>query len=265
MHLVFSTDSSNTGPGFRAVYTFIDASVLQILSIQISVDCNESFIQFPACGGVITKPNMTISPPSDANGYEHRSTCKWIIVAPVGYLVQLQFSSFDLETYADCRYDYLAIYDNIIANESSADLHPIGKYCGNEKPPAILSTTRALTLVFKSDESVNGQGFAATYDFIDGRNCKRFSCLPLQIIHNLSTFEPQSCNIPSLFSVFFFLFCMKCSVRWQFLFVNWNYCKNEFKIRFEYKLHWLWIIHSILEITESSRSISSQQGLRLCD
>lgn len=121
---------------------------------------------------------MTISPPSNGNGYEHRSTCKWIIVAPVGYIIQLQFTSFDLEAYAECRYDYLAIYDNIIVNESSADLHPIGKYCGNEKPPAILSTSRALTLVFKSDESVNGQGFAATYDFIDGRNCKRFYCLP---------------------------------------------------------------------------------------
>lgn len=26
LHLIFSTDSSNTGPGFRASYTFIDAS-----------------------------------------------------------------------------------------------------------------------------------------------------------------------------------------------------------------------------------------------
>ncbi|XP_031624566.1 cubilin homolog [Contarinia nasturtii] len=145
LHLVFSTDSSNQGPGFRAQYSFIDAG----------------------CGGVITKANQTISPPSDDDGYKHGANCTWIIVAPPGYLIQLKFSSFDVESYTGCPYDYLKIYDDIVTSESK---QPIGTYCGTQKPPILLSTTRALSIVFRSDESVAGDGFMATYDFIDGRN-----------------------------------------------------------------------------------------------
>lgn len=128
-------------------------------------------INFSGCGGVITKANQTISPPSTTNGYEHRTKCKWILAAPPGYVIQLRFSSFDLETNPTCRFDYVKVYDNIIINEDDAP-SAIGKYCGSEKPPNILSTSRALTIVFKSDESGGGEGFTATYDFIEGRNCK---------------------------------------------------------------------------------------------
>lgn len=112
---------------------------------------------------------MTISPPAGDSGYTHGTSCRWIVVAPPGSLVQLTFNSFDLEMAANCPYDYISIYDNIVSNET--DVKPIGTYCGTEKPPVIMSASRALTIVFKSDESVNGQGFMATYDFINGRNC----------------------------------------------------------------------------------------------
>lgn len=94
-----------------------------------------------------------------------------VIVAPIGYIVQLTFVSFDLETSQTCLYDYVAIYDNIIVNETN-DIKAIGRYCGTEKPPIMMSTSRAITIIFKSDDTVNGQGFLATYDFIDGRNRK---------------------------------------------------------------------------------------------
>lgn len=84
--------------------------------------------------------------------------------------MQLKFNYFELEDMHDCRYDYLSIYDNIVMNETTAT--PIGKYCSDNKPPIMLSTSRALTLEFHSDESVNARGFEATYEFIDGRNCK---------------------------------------------------------------------------------------------
>lgn len=93
-------------------------------------------------------------------------------MAPTGFLVQLSFSSFDLETFGECRYDYLAIYSGIVASENGSQ--PIGKYCGTASPPIILSSNNALTLIFKSDDSVTGAGFTATYNFIDGRNRKFF-------------------------------------------------------------------------------------------
>lgn len=92
-------------------------------------------------------------------------------MAPPGNIIELKFSSFDLEqSYSSCIYDYVAVYDNVLSSEENQN--PIAKNCGTEKPPTILSSTRALTIFFKTDDSVNGQGFLATYDFIDGRNCK---------------------------------------------------------------------------------------------
>lgn len=91
-------------------------------------------------------------------------------VAPPGNLVELSFRSFDLEDTQDCNADYLKIFDDIVVDENNKK--PIGKYCGSQTPPTMLSTSGAFTLVFSSDESINGEGFLATYQFIDGQNCK---------------------------------------------------------------------------------------------
>lgn len=130
------------------------------------------------CGGIIKRPGINISPPSSGDGssadgssYSHNKECKWIIVAPPGNLVELSFKSFNLEDYHNCYADYLKIYDDIVVNENDA-VKPIGKYCGSDKPPTMLSISRAFTLIFHSDESISGEGFLANYQFIDGQNCK---------------------------------------------------------------------------------------------
>lgn len=120
------------------------------------------------CGGIIKKLNSSIAPPKIGDRYVNDGYCKWIIVAPLGYLVQLTFTSFEMEYDDGCRYDYLSIFDNIVNHENGS--RPIGRYCGTSTPPVIMSSSRALTLFFKSDESDGGEGFVATYSFIDGRN-----------------------------------------------------------------------------------------------
>lgn len=75
-----------------------------------------------------------------------------------------------MEAHSECRYDYLAIYDGVLRGENGSQ--PIGKYCGTTIPPVIQSSSRSLTLFFKSDESIGGNGFVLSYTFIDGRNCK---------------------------------------------------------------------------------------------
>lgn len=120
------------------------------------------------CGGVLKKDNQTISPPSSSRGYEADANCRWTIIAPAHHVIELTFSSFDVERHGGCVYDYLSVYENVVRNESES--HAIGTYCGNTVPAAITSTSRALTLFFKSDDSINGQGFVASYRFLDGRN-----------------------------------------------------------------------------------------------
>lgn len=130
--------------------------------------------------------------------YVNNGDCKWIIFAPLGYLVQLSFQSFEMEEHGSCRYDYVSVFDNIVDRENSST--PIGKYCGSSIPPVIISTTRALTLFFKSDDSVGREGFVATYSFIDGRN-RKFS----SIRFNSST--PIKIYKLLFFSLFFFTVC----------------------------------------------------------
>lgn len=116
----------------------------------------------------------------DDGHYRNDSNCKWIIVAPSGSIVELTFDSFDLAN-MNCHYDYIEIYDNIIISNATTT-SPIGRYCGNAKPPITMSTSNALTIVFKSDPRFNGQGFLAKYDFIDARNRNEFNFFELSII-----------------------------------------------------------------------------------
>lgn len=127
-------------------------------------------VEYLGCGGILKKDNQSLSPPSTSNGYAHGTDCRWVIMAPPQHNVELTFSSFDVEHYANCMFDHLSIYENIVRNENES--HAIGTFCGTTIPPMIRSTSRALSLFFKTDDSINGQGFVASYRFVDGRNCK---------------------------------------------------------------------------------------------
>lgn len=108
--------------------------------------------------------------------YGHNQKCKWIIVAPPNSLIELSFKSFELEHMDHCQYaDYLKIYDGIVSDQDENNddaVKPIGTYCGSNKPPTMLSTSHAFTLVFRSDDTINGEGFEASYEFIDVQNCE---------------------------------------------------------------------------------------------
>lgn len=143
----FISDSSIPGRGFKANYTVVDAT----------------------CGGVVKELGHRIQPPSDTNDdYIRHANCTWIIVAPPNHIVQLTFESFDLEYgMPSCYFDFVRVTDGV--GDGVAE---IGKFCGNRIPPIIQSTMDALTIEFQSDGSIQGDGFLATYQFIDARNCK---------------------------------------------------------------------------------------------
>ena len=67
---------------------------------------------------------------------------------------------FDIESHADCAYDYLNIYDG---ENTSATL--IGQYCGTNSPGIVTAENNisgALTFQFHSDGGVVGQGWEAS-------------------------------------------------------------------------------------------------------
>lgn len=147
MTLKFESDSSISGSGFKANYTLVDSS----------------------CGGVVRVRGLEIKPPrsSDGENYNSNANCTWIIVAPEKHVVQLSFTSFNLESFPNCGADHLTVMDG---NPSSGLL--INKFCGTQLPPIIVSSGPVMSLVFVTDASYQMAGFLATYNFVDASNRK---------------------------------------------------------------------------------------------
>lgn len=124
-------------------------------------------IYFVGCGGILKEKVGTISSPLHTGGYPSETNCKWIIAAPVGYVIQLTWMSFQVESSIGCVYDRVTVYDN---NTISGTSDLIGKYCGSRVPLTLLSSNNIITIKFESDRTINLDGFLATYSFINERN-----------------------------------------------------------------------------------------------
>uniref|UniRef100_A0A3P9CHJ1 Cubilin n=1 Tax=Maylandia zebra TaxID=106582 RepID=A0A3P9CHJ1_9CICH len=131
----FKSDSSVSRAGFRAVYTVGEIS----------------------CGGTLSGSGQFHSP-YHPNAYPHNKVCEWVINQPEGYVVTLDFLSFDVEG-GSCRYDYVEVRDGAT---SSSPL--LGTFCGAEFPPRLQSTQRSMYIKFTTDSSVSNHGFEAAYD-----------------------------------------------------------------------------------------------------
>lgn len=75
-----------------------------------------------------------------------------------------RFNTFHLEASSSCRYDYVAVYDG---QNSLAPL--LGKFCGTVLPPTLTSSANHIFIVFRTDASVSGIGWRATYRETLGR------------------------------------------------------------------------------------------------
>jgi cubilin len=79
LHVHFSSDASINGRGFKANYTFVDVE----------------------CGGLIKDPNEIIKSPMETDGtgvYKSNAECRWLVFAPKGYVIQMNFINFELES-----------------------------------------------------------------------------------------------------------------------------------------------------------------------
>jgi CUB domain len=83
--------------------------------------------------------------------------------APPGHLIRIDFrGDFYIENSEDCSYDYLEFRDG------PWGFSPLlGRYCGRQHPPTVLSTGRWMWIAFKSDDSIEYTGFHAVYEMID--------------------------------------------------------------------------------------------------
>ena len=117
----------------------------------------------PACGGVLSGEGGQITSPGYPKEYPLNKQCTWVISAPNGKAVKLQFKEFELEKHFSCRYDYLEVKDS---DEQQKSL--LGKYCGDAIPSPVQSSGSTMYVKFYSDELNAYRGFALNWHTIDG-------------------------------------------------------------------------------------------------
>ncbi|XP_046746481.1 cubilin-like [Diprion similis] len=146
MWIKFKTDASVHKRGFMATYDVVDIR----------------------CGGIFTARTGIIQSPFENGKYGHNEKCTWIIQAPPGFIVQLNWITFELESSPTCYLDYVTVFDY---TESNAK-HEMGKFCGSAKPHIMTTQSRMMSINFHTDASVARDGFTAVYTFIDAsRSC----------------------------------------------------------------------------------------------
>ncbi|XP_069075234.1 uncharacterized protein [Pleurodeles waltl] len=110
------------------------------------------------CGGVLRGKAGQFQSPGFPLSYQSDMKCKWVIESPVGHRVVLDFLKLVLEEHRTCQYDYVLVYDG-----TDDKLQEIGRFCGSQLTPQLRSTSNVMTLVMRTDSSLELDGFFANF------------------------------------------------------------------------------------------------------
>ncbi|XP_040893636.1 ovochymase-2 isoform X2 [Toxotes jaculatrix] len=141
--LLFSSDISRAGSGF----------VIRHRAVQGHSN--------PGCGSVVLVEDQTVvHSPNYPQPYSDDCVLRWVIYAPQGHVVKLDFADIDLEESDRCLFDSLTVLGDVEQTEEIAVL------CGDSIPPPVLSYHSVMVLHFTSDSSITHRGFKASLTFI---------------------------------------------------------------------------------------------------
>ena len=99
-----------------------------------------------------------LSPGFVANNYGNMQHCQWLIWAPLGYRIHVQFTAFRLQDCQNCSCDNVIIYDGGYLQEPR-----LGQYCGYDLPPPISSSGNQVLVTFQSDGFYSDGRFRLEY------------------------------------------------------------------------------------------------------
>ncbi|XP_071088548.1 scavenger receptor cysteine-rich domain-containing protein DMBT1-like [Haliotis cracherodii] len=169
MTIIFHSDSSTTGRGFRLQYSSEGANVRY---------CGNSMLS------ASTSTWTYLSSPGYPNyNYNNNMDCKWTISAPFGYIVKVEIKVLSVEYEATCARDYLLFNDG-----SSSYNTQLGRYCSGTRD--VVSSDNAMTITFHTDGSVTDRGFSLKY------MARRSGCGTEEEINEYETKYIESPNYP---------------------------------------------------------------------
>nr|XP_023417709.1 cubilin [Cavia porcellus] len=145
-------------------------SKLQVLFHTDGVSNKEKGFQIQwlvhGCGGEMSGARGSFSSPGYPGNYPPNKECIWYIHTDPGKRLQLTIHDFDVEYESTCQYDILEIY-------GGPDFHSprLTQLCAQRSsviPMQVSSTGNELAIRFKTDRSINGRGFNASWQALSG-------------------------------------------------------------------------------------------------
>ncbi|XP_072431088.1 cubilin [Chiloscyllium punctatum] len=107
------------------------------------------------CGGTLFGSSGSFYSPNYPATYSNNTDCEWIVVAPIGHVLTINFTSLNIDDPGDCMKNYLMLYDGPDTNSP-----PIGPYCGMESNIApFTSASYRVFVKFHAEYAVIPSGF----------------------------------------------------------------------------------------------------------
>ncbi|XP_015512725.2 cubilin [Neodiprion lecontei] len=110
------------------------------------------------CGGLLTRPQGTITSPGWPGPYPANIECNWNIEVDYSHSIEIQLVEVDIEKTSKCGFDKLSVYNG--ADDNAIQLI---ETCHVSSPVTLTSTGRQMFIKFHADSSIERSGFKATY------------------------------------------------------------------------------------------------------
>jgi hypothetical protein len=96
---------------------------------------------------------------SENDNYANNCACKWLISAPPGKRIKIEFTEFDTQA----KTDFVWLFDG----DATIPENIIAKFSGPNIPPTVTSTTNTVLVWFVSDWIITNKGWRLKYEVVD--------------------------------------------------------------------------------------------------